>query len=251
MALHKDWLLPFAMVIGKQRVNGPCFGLGDQQTLFTERFALKQLGKASLIANPRADITPDHVHPECISFRSLLSLLGVGEYSDIDMNGSAALNIDLGKPLPLEYCGIAGGVFDLGTLEHVFDIGEGFRNVVRLLRPGGVVIHFSPITAFNHGLWNLSPQVFFGFYEANNFEILEHAVIFSPFYTLWSSLVGPVIPEEMDRKSERNRTIFRVNSRSKFLQYFCNFCFHPPRMFQFFAARKVLSGDDAKPFYQV
>src|SRR5215831_6331091 len=119
MALHKEWLLPFATVIRKHNVAGPAFGLGDQQTLFTPQYALKRLKRAHLIANPDARIDADHVHPECISFRSLLSALGVEDYTDIDMNGHASLNLDLGKPLAEAYHGAAGCVFDLGTLEHV------------------------------------------------------------------------------------------------------------------------------------
>jgi hypothetical protein len=251
MALHKEWLLPFASVIRKHAIGGPAFALGDQQTLFTAPYALKRLGAAGLIANPGAQISPDHIHPECISFRSVLGLLGIDGYTDIDMNGHASLNIDLGKPLPEEHYGIAGSVFDLGTLEHVFDIGEAFRNICRLLRPGGSVIHFSPITAYNHGLWNVTPQLFFGFYGINEFDVLDQGIIFPPFYTLWSSLVGPVIKQETVRKRSGGRFVVRVDSQSKAFQYFCNFCFHPARMYLFFAARKRSSSSDVKTFYQV
>ncbi|HJZ96104.1 MAG TPA: hypothetical protein VKE70_06335 [Candidatus Solibacter sp.] len=251
MALFKEWLLPLASVVRAHGVEGPALGLGDQQTLFTPQYALKHLGRRGLLANPGAKITGDHVHPECISFRSVLGLLGINDYSDLDMNGKAALNVDFGKPLSQEHYGIAGSVFDLGTLEHVFDIGEAFRNIHRLLRPGGCVIHFSPVTLLNHGLWNLNPQVFFGFYELNGFELLDHAVIFSPLYTLWSVLVGNVIREETERRSLRERVVVRIDSRSPRFQHFCNYCFHPPRMIQFFAARKRQSSGEVRSFYQV
>lgn len=251
MALHKEWLIPFATVIRKHQVKGPAFGLGDQQTLFTASYGLAQLKRAGLIANPAAPVVADHIHPECVSFRSILGLLGIDDYRDIDMNGEAALNIDLGKPLSPEYHETAGCVFDLGTLEHVFDIGEGFRNVCRLLKPGGVVIHFSPISAYNHGLWNLTPQLFAGFYEVNDFEILEQEVIFSPLYTLWSSLLGSLVSLDSERKSNRSRYLMRIDSRSQTLQHFCNFIFHPPRMYQFFVARKRSSQAEVKTFYQV
>lgn len=250
MALHKEWLIPFARVIRQHGVKGPALGLGDQQTLFTPRYAAQRLQAAGLLVNPRSQVIPDHVHSECISFRSLLALLGVDDYSDIDLNGRAALRIDLGKPVPEKYYGVAGCVFDLGTLEHVFDIGEGFRNICRLLRPGGCVIHFSPITAFNHGLWNVTPQLFFGFYQLNDFEVLDHGVIFSPLFTLWSSLVSTKAGQKWERTTGRSRLVVRVNSLSRGLQYFCNFCLHPPRMYMFFAARKR-SSHEIRTFYQV
>jgi len=250
MALHKEWLLPFAAVIRRHGLTGPAFGLGDQQTLFTPSFALRELGKADLIARPEVSLVPDHKNPACVSFKSVLALLGIDEYRDIDMNGYATLNLDLGVPIAEDYYETAASIFDLGTLEHVFDIGEAFRNICRILKPGGSVIHFSPISSFNHGLWNVTPQLFFGFYELNDFEILDHGVIFSPLYTLYSTLIDRVISKEADRKTNRSHFTLRINSRSRALQHFCNFCFHPPRMYQFFAARKRAS-HAVKTFYQV
>ena len=251
MALHREWLVPFATVISTHHVQGPAYGLGDQQVLFTHRFAEKILGARGLIVNRSAEITADHVHPECLSFRSLLGMLGISNYRDIDMNGKAALNIDLGKPLPTEYADTAGLVVDLGTLEHVFDIGEAFRNIVRMLRPGGTVIHFSPINAYNHGLWNINPQTLWGFYELNGFEILDEGVIWSPLYTLWSAFVGTIISCRTERMRAGSRVVMRISSKNKSLQRFCNFLFHPPRLYLFFAVRKRRPTPDVQTFYQV
>src|SRR4051812_42271214 len=122
MALHKEWLLPFAAAIRKHKVTGPAYGFGDQQTLFTPKYALAQLNKRGLIADSAAEPAPDHCRPTCISFRSLVGLLGIQEYEDIDINGRARINLDLSKPAPPEMFGSASAVFELGTLEHIFDV---------------------------------------------------------------------------------------------------------------------------------
>jgi hypothetical protein len=78
---------------------------------------------------------------------------------------------DLNEPVPAELHARFGTVIDPGTLEHVFDIRAGFRNVADLARPGGRVIHLNPVNNHvNHGFWQLSPTAHFDYYHANGFE---------------------------------------------------------------------------------
>lgn len=77
---------------------------------------------------------------------------------------------DLNKPLPDELKGKFLTVIDSGTLEHVFDVRQGFRNAAELLAPGGRVIHISPANNYmNHGFWQFSPTMLHDYYEANGF----------------------------------------------------------------------------------
>ena len=71
-------------------------------------------------------------------------------------------------------------VLDPGTLEHVFNIGQGFKNVLSLLKPGGLVIHLNPLNQINHGFWSISPTAYWDFYKQNGCEILEVSTLGGP-----------------------------------------------------------------------
>jgi len=63
-------------------------------------------------------------------------------------------------------------VLDSGTLEHIFDIANGFRHCVRMVRPGGRVIHATPSSnCVEHGFFSVSPTLFADFYAASKFEV--------------------------------------------------------------------------------
>lgn len=71
-------------------------------------------------------------------------------------------------------------VLDPGTLEHCFNIGQAFRNVRDLCRPGGTIIHVNPLSMFNHGFWNLNPCAYADWYGDNGDEVLSSHVIGGP-----------------------------------------------------------------------
>ena len=60
-------------------------------------------------------------------------------------------------------------VLDFGTLEHVFDIGQAFRNVISLCADGGQILHVLPANnQCGHGFFQLSPELFYSLYSAEN-----------------------------------------------------------------------------------
>ncbi len=64
-------------------------------------------------------------------------------------------------------------VLDPGTLEHCFNIGLAFSNVLRLTKVGGYVMHVNPCTMVNHGFYNLNPTAYKDFYEQNGARIIK------------------------------------------------------------------------------
>jgi hypothetical protein len=62
-------------------------------------------------------------------------------------------------------------VLDVGTIEHVMNIGQAIKNMAGMVKLGGVIIHENPFNCGNHGFVNLNPTFFVDFYEANGFEI--------------------------------------------------------------------------------
>lgn len=243
MALHKEWLLRFAKTIRDCGVTGPTYSLGDQQTLFTFEYARERLKSSGLLANSRVTPQPDHERPYCLAFRSFVAMLGIEEYQDLDINGKAALQVDFSLPLAPEHEGTAGAVFDLGTIEHIFNAAQAFSNVCLFLRPGGLIIHCSPMTAYQHGFYNFNPLLFWSFYEANGFEILDHTVIVSPIETIRSIFVNGAKSRERQIRSNSAPWVLYLDDTSKWFRYFNNFVFHPSRMYFFFAARKARNGN--------
>src|SRR5579871_202928 len=239
MALHKEWLVRFAKTIHDNKVTGPTYSLGDQQTLFTFDYAVRRLKSFGLLVNPGVQPVPDHCRPYCLSFRSFVAMLGIEDYQDIDINGKAALNLDFSLPLPQEHEVKAGAIFDLGTIEHIFDASQAFANVCHFLREGGLVIHCSPMTAYEHGFYNFNPLLFRKFYTAHGFEIVDHTVIVSPIETIRSIFVNGPKSRERQLKSGGKPFILYLDDTSKWFRYFNNFVFHPSRMYFFFAARKM------------
>jgi hypothetical protein len=90
---------------------------------------------------------------------------------DIHASRGGERIVDLNATLPDDLAGQFDLVLDPGTLEHCFNIGAAIANVARAVTVGGYVCHFSPMTMFNHGFYNLNPTFFHDFYTQNGFEI--------------------------------------------------------------------------------
>lgn len=65
-------------------------------------------------------------------------------------------------------------IYNGGTLEHVFDIRSALRNIFKMLRPGGAIIHFLPMNGWvDHGFYQFSPTFFVDYYIENGFDVLD------------------------------------------------------------------------------
>jgi hypothetical protein len=100
-------------------------------------------------------------------------LFGLGPYASIDaVDERATYRLDLSKPaksLP-EF----DVVTNFGTTEHVFNIGEAFRTIHNLTKPGGVSLHCVPCFAFiNHGFYNVHPNVLVEIARANHYAVVD------------------------------------------------------------------------------
>ncbi|MBE2992945.1 class I SAM-dependent methyltransferase [Sphingomonas sp. CFBP 13603] len=60
-------------------------------------------------------------------------------------------------------------VIDFGTSEHIFDIGQAFKNAIKLCKKGGRIIHSLPSNSeCGHGFYQISPELFFSLYSERN-----------------------------------------------------------------------------------
>jgi SAM-dependent methyltransferase len=105
----------------------------------------------------------------------LLRALGARQLDAIDVSAyeHASILADMNRPLPDSLHSRFTTVIDGGTLEHIFDVPQAFRNVAALLRVGG---HFISVNGTNnfmgHGFYQFSPELFFRVLSADNgFEL--------------------------------------------------------------------------------
>jgi hypothetical protein len=94
----------------------------------------------------------------------LFKLLGATEVSSLDKsNYQQATNLhDLNLPVPAELHRKFSCVYDGGTIEHVFNCPQAFKNCMEMVCVGG---HFVQISAANnftgHGFWQFSPELIY------------------------------------------------------------------------------------------
>jgi len=100
------------------------------------------------------------------------TFLAPSSMTAIDFHGTeSALKLDLNTPFDL------GRRFDcvmnIGTAEHVFNIGQVFRTIHAHTLPGGIMIHDMPFTGWvDHGFYNFNPTFYWDIAQANQYKIM-------------------------------------------------------------------------------
>jgi SAM-dependent methyltransferase len=240
MSLPKEWLMPLARTLVRNGAKGPVYALGDQITWFTHEYATRRLKASGLLRNASVAGLPSSHNSRMTSFRSVVEMLGFGEYYDVDANGRASVTADLSLPLPEQYKAKAGVVIDIGTCEHIFNFPQVFTNIIELLRPGGTVVHLAPLSWYNHGFVNFNPIAFREFYEHNGFEVRDHGLIVAPFEYTLECILSRLGLAERYFLSNISPASFVLNDESRTLARLANHLGIGARVLILFAARKPM-----------
>lgn len=116
----------------------------------------------------------------CLSDRQLFAGLGFDNVLALDANAHEGADIlhDLNSAeVPIACSARFDLVLDGGTMEHVFDVAAVLRTICRMTRPGGRVVHISPLSnCADHGFYSFSPTLFADFYSTNNWLIRRLSV---------------------------------------------------------------------------
>lgn len=110
----------------------------------------------------------------------LFRLLGFSKVDSLDITDYEGANIiaDLNLPISSVLVKNYDLVFDGGTSEHVFNQLEVLANVHKLLNVGGIVVHNTPANnLLDHGYVQPSPNFYFEYYAANNYELIQSFLI--------------------------------------------------------------------------
>lgn len=95
----------------------------------------------------------------------------VDEYKTIDPDGGDYN--DLTGDLTFLYNKF-GTVFNLGTLEHIWDVHTAWSNALKLVKVGGYFIGVSPVHGYyRHGIHVTDPVAIISFLSKNGFELLD------------------------------------------------------------------------------
>jgi len=89
--------------------------------------------------------------------------------------------------LPTEFTGRYDLVYDGGTMEHCFNVGQVMRNILALAKVSGRIVHVNPLNYFNHGFFNFNPTFYHDFYVQSGHRLA------SEFYGLF----GPVLDSQV------------------------------------------------------
>ena len=115
--------------------------------------------------------------PKDFQYKDLKDLIlskGVDDVKTLDLfDPRADLRYNLNFPVPSFEQQKYGVVFDIGTLEHVFDTRQCIENCLRMVKVDGLYIIHTPVNGyFGHGLHVFNPDGLIDALLLNNFEIL-------------------------------------------------------------------------------
>jgi SAM-dependent methyltransferase len=103
-----------------------------------------------------------------VSFFSLFSDATV-EACDITDAEGADIIFDLSGEPPSQMIGVYDFIYNGSVLDNVFDPAACIRNVARMMKPDGVVLHYEGAVHFGLAYLRFTPDWFFDFYAINGF----------------------------------------------------------------------------------
>lgn len=101
-------------------------------------------------------------------------VFGVTEYKTLDPDGGDYA-VDLTGDLSHMY-EKWDVVFNLGTIEHIWDAHTAYCNAARMVKVGGLFIGHAPVGPqyINHGIHLTNSKAILKFFENNGFRHLDH-----------------------------------------------------------------------------
>ena len=148
-----------SLMLGRQAFR---LGQGHQKGV-TEPAVYQKILDAHGIKVRAEDLKQDDFFAE-----RMFEWIGFGQVESLDYSDyqDASLVWDLNQPVPKDWHGQFGFIYDGGTLEHVFDIPQAFENVFNMLNEGGVFIGANPFNGFpSHGMYQFSPELIWTFWK--------------------------------------------------------------------------------------
>jgi len=173
--MHIEWLSTLALR-SQIPAAAAVLDLGPQD-LWIEREPLQHIARRHLggaDCERTLDAIFDGKSPRPGAQPAFYSIFGGGSYRSLDLTDPRAdFALDLNLPLPVDV-GCYDVVTNFGTTEHVFNIGQAFANIHKLLKVGGIQLHAIPSYGYiDHGFYNIHPCTYLDMARANEYEIVD------------------------------------------------------------------------------
>ena len=122
------------------------------------------------------------------------------EHVSLDLNGrDGALTIDFGSPLKMNL-GLFDLVTDYGTIEHVNNQYQAFKNIHSLCKTSGLMIHVLPKIGHwpNHGRYYFSIEFFEQLSLLCSYEIIDMKIFNTGKHSKQKNVIGVVYKKSID-----------------------------------------------------
>jgi len=134
------------------------------------------LGRVLTIGRQELSVDPRVLGKELASIAAqnfycepVLTALGATSVASIDYSDYEQPTFVADLSLPVTITERFDTIIDAGSLEHIFDIGTAFRNLMRLCDVGGRIIHFLPVNDLNgHGFYQFCSDLIYALYSERN-----------------------------------------------------------------------------------
>jgi SAM-dependent methyltransferase len=149
----------------KGRALGATLLLGRQGLHISEDPAAEEYQRANELLRRYDPVVPiDDIRDKGFTER-LFAYLGSHSVCSMDLSDYEGAEIlhDLNHPVGTELHDKFDCIFDGGTLEHIFDIAQAFRNIAAMLKVGGLFLSSNGANNFlGHGFYQFSPELMWG-----------------------------------------------------------------------------------------
>lgn len=153
--------------------------LGEQ----TVKFSIRDLINSKKTYNHNVDLHKfkDLDSTKLFTQELFFKTLGYNRVDTLDVSDYEGANIlfDLNQnQTPNEHINKYDLIFDGGTLEHVFNIGNALKHLTKMVTKKGIIFHSNPCNGYvDHGFFQISPNLYFDYYLTNEFKIIYSGII--------------------------------------------------------------------------
>ncbi|PSL17848.1 class I SAM-dependent methyltransferase [Shimia abyssi] len=180
MAISDTLAVRIMDVVKEHELSGNFVMLGRQRWIGKRRKRSSALFDETLAEYYPGLTEADLKNAEDIYSETFFEKIGFDKVDSMDVSEfeNATIVQDLAGELPEDLMNRFDVVYDGGTCEHVFDLPTAYRNINKMLKPGGVLIGHSPCNNWiNHGFYQITPEMVYGFWEKTlGYEVLQCAL---------------------------------------------------------------------------
>lgn len=158
-------------------ITGKVLLIGRQTVPLSPDNAMKLISDEGVAIRPGVTVALDHTTRNArdhnfIADRSLFNLFSDATVQALDVSDyeGAEIVCNLNDPIPDQYVGQFDFIYNGSVLDNLFDPATSIKNLSRLLKPGGRIVHLEHGTPVNGPYLIYPVDWFFDYYAINEFQ---------------------------------------------------------------------------------